>query len=322
MFPLFIKSALLALTVLLQGAFASDFQESNTRLVVIPGQNGLGGQNVRTVLPQFKQVHYVSTPEVFPDLGQSRCIKYLKETMNPLLADNNVEDIIIHASSQGTATAINYLANNPSQKVKALILEAVMGSGNSAVSHTVKNLMEPHMTLKPTKIPGSYYFLPYLAKFQMPLYSPSGMQPILNLHKLPRDLPIILIHSVADPQLSFHDAEAIYAGLRTFGNDSAYLLPVEERGHVCLLNTLKRGHLTNSLHHILKKHGLPYHEYFTKSTIDLSPYQPIAGESPYYSLRRQEIGSKLLGYGLTLYISVRILEWVQQFLYVKDNSLV
>lgn len=134
-----IKMSLVALFFLAHNALALQ----DTHLVVIPGQNGMGGQNVREVLPQFSQIHYVPTPEYIPDLGQSRCLKYLKATMQPLLANHNIHSIIIHASSQGTATALNYMAKYPNAKVKALILEAILSSGNDAVYHTIKPWKHP-----------------------------------------------------------------------------------------------------------------------------------------------------------------------------------
>ncbi|RTL07141.1 hypothetical protein EKK58_03105 [Candidatus Dependentiae bacterium] len=39
-------------------------------------------------------------------------------------------NIIIHATSQGTATILNYLSSNPNTKIKAVILETALASGN------------------------------------------------------------------------------------------------------------------------------------------------------------------------------------------------
>src|SRR5205814_610374 len=85
--------------------------ENNQRieLVVIPGQNELGGANINVVLPQFSsnRIHRVETPRIFPDFGQNRCISYLNKAMAPLLSNSEVTHAIIHASSQGTATTLN-----------------------------------------------------------------------------------------------------------------------------------------------------------------------------------------------------------------------
>lgn len=208
-----ITRALLCMVAACSNSFIAGMElpeHHNTHLLVIPGQNGLGGQNIKTVLPYFKDkdhlIHYVETPLWTPDLGQSRCVNYLKKTMSCL--ENNTP-VIIHASSQGTATAINYTAEHP-QQVRALILESILLSGNSAIEHTVKYCTFPSAT----SLPGSYYWMPYVAKFQFPLYSPAGNQAIFNADKLPIDLPIIIMHHTNDPQLSYKDAQALYAFLK------------------------------------------------------------------------------------------------------------
>jgi predicted esterase len=208
-------------------------QEYNTHLVVVPDQNGMGGQNAVKTLPYFENkphlVHYVETPNLIIDLGQNRCMQYLKQKMSLLTPKDKA---IIHASSQGTATTLNYTSKYP-EKIGALILESIMISGNSAISYNVPAV---------NKIPGSYYILPYLAKFQFPFYAPAGEQPIMNVNKLPNDLPIIILHHENDPQLSYQDAQALYAFLKhTQKNKNVYLMSKksDEWGHVLLLNDLK-----------------------------------------------------------------------------------
>jgi predicted esterase len=225
-------------------------QRSKTHLIVVPGQNGLGGiingqivSNTDIVLPQLKdQRHFVETPNWMIDFGQGRCLSYLEKTMSSLPKDNK-NKVILHASSQGTATALNYTANNP-QKVSALILEAVMLSGNSAISHTL--LGSPDSM--------AYYALPYAAKIVFPWYAPGGEQPILNLDKLPTNIPVIIIHATGDPQLSFQDAQALYAALAQ-KNKNVHLIDKKEYAHVLLLNESNTSEI-NAIQHILHQAGL------------------------------------------------------------------
>lgn len=205
----------------------------DTHLVIIPGQNGLGGDNIDVVLPYFKNKqhlkHKVETPLQLPDFGQGRCLNYLEQTMRSL---NETDKVILYASSQGTATAINYTAKNP-DKVNALILESIMLTGNSAIEYN-----------NPLSfVPGSYYFSPYLAKFLYPWYCPAGEQPLFNLNALPKTLPIIIIHTINDSQLSYKDAEALYTYLhycRKNETESNIYLISHDSGfspmHVNLLN--------------------------------------------------------------------------------------
>lgn len=255
----------------------------SVHLVVIPGQNGVGGGNVKSVLPQFKNIHYVSTPESLPDLGQGQCIKYLKNTISTLIENQDVDQIIIHASSQGTATALNYVSEQP-KKVKMLILEAVLASGNSAIFHTVDKMIMPSATA----LPLSYYWLPYLAKFTMPLYSPTGQQAIFNIQNLPQDLPIIILHSIYDPQLSFDDAMALYAGLKSNGHNAVYLFPIEAYGHVLLLGQNNHKEIS-AIHNILKHHGLLIHDASkSNKSNDFKEYQPEPDLAVYTELIRKE----------------------------------
>lgn len=226
---------------------------AKTRIVIIPGQNGDGGQNVCSILPEFKQVH-VKTPEDIKkmDFGQEHCLQCLEDAVNPLLESDDVEKIIFHASSQGTATLINFLKKKSSPKFKAVILEAIMGSGNSAIHHTVKNMGSSKLE----KLPWSYSWLPYLAKFFYRSYKPRGIQPIQDLDTIANTIPVIALHSTIDPQLSFSDAEAICQGLIKHGNKHVYFLPQKVYGHVRLINPIYNIDEVLKLRAILAGHDL------------------------------------------------------------------
>ena len=258
-----ILTALAAFT--LQAALGVETQQQQTHIVVIPGQNGLGGHNIRTVLPEFlkERIHRAETPKTFPDLGQNRCISYLEKQMKPLLDDSTVKNVILHGSSQGTATALNYTANNH-DKIGALILESVLLTGNSAIAHTVAPDSSSLFV---------HYALPYLAKIIFPFYAPAGKQAIITCDNLPKDLPIIILHATEDPQLSFKDAKALYAKLKTTNmNNNVYLLSVLAYNHVELLN--KGDKLITIINAILEQHNLLPTPKNQTDAIDLTPYQP------------------------------------------------
>lgn len=244
-----------------------------THLLVIPGQNGIGGDNVTRVLPHFAQnqdlIHLVETPLVIPDLGQGRCQNYLQQKINSLNL-NKDDKIILHGSSQGTATVLNYASKHPEQ-IGALILEAVLLSGNSAVYHTVENLMLPGAT----SLPGSYHWMPYAAKVQYPNYSPAGEQPICNVDKLPDTLPIIIIHHDKDPQLSHKDAQALYAHLKQKNNTVYFISTTSEWfGHVNLLDTKKHKSEIETINNILKQNNLLPSNPNEQLSVNSDTYQP------------------------------------------------
>jgi hypothetical protein len=269
--------------------------ENKTHLLIIPGQNGLGGQNVETVLPYFEknhqQAHTIETPLKLPDFGQNRCQNYLKDKIN-WLKENEVlrnNPLIIHASSQGTATAINYTAKNP-KNIKCLILESVMLSGNSAIEHTINTMMLPGVK----SIPCDYYGLPYLARCIYPSYSPAGEQPIDNIEALPTALPIIILHDTQDFQLSFKDAQALYAYLtHVKNNKNVYLFArASENGDHVLLLTDHHTTAITAINTILKIHNLlPSHPNERLSLNALQAYQPKIKQKwldHFYNVRNKE----------------------------------
>ena len=243
-------------------AIGMNTQINSSQLFVIPGQNGLGGQNIDKILPGFEPKK-VKTPCRYIDFGQTNCQKLLKDQIGP-----NDRDILIHASSQGTATAINWTANNP-DKVKALILESVLLTGNSAIHHTMDSMIFPGIG----KVPGSYYLFPYLAKLIFPFYAPAGEQPIFNAENLPKNLPIIIIHATKDAQLNFKDAQALYAFLKSeMKHDNVYLMPIDKESHVLLLGANSQE--TKGIKSILANHNLYQKENTKDVQEELQTYQP------------------------------------------------
>jgi hypothetical protein len=218
--------------------------------LIIPGQNGMGGDNVRdlAIMPEGTQFHDVATPKWFPDLGQSRCQKYLADVLKPLQKSENWNTkIVIHATSQATATTINYISKNPDD-VKFLILESILASGNSAIHHTANNLIAPRISPYLVDVRGSYYFYPYIAKCLHPLYWPAGEQAIESVKNISNNMTIIILHSAYDPQLSVDDAQALYYKLRTQGNDNTYFIRKNGSIHLYLLGYGSFRQTENRLH--------------------------------------------------------------------------
>jgi hypothetical protein len=268
------KIAILCIATL-YGSFSMSMESPKTHLLVIPGQNGMGGQNIETVLPYFAKnthlMHHVETPLYSPDFGQNQCQWFLNDKINWLKVYNQLHDydkIILHGSSQGTATTINYTANNPDKNIKAIILESVLLTGNSAIFHTVDNAISCDLP------DSSYYSLPYTAKSVFPSYSPSGEQPINNIDKLPTDLPIIILHDTKDFQLSFKDAQALYAYLTIVRKNKNVYLFAQESPYGKHINLLEKENLKEiaAINTILKIHDLlPLGDHLIK---DIQDYQP------------------------------------------------
>jgi len=269
------------------------------KVFVIPGQNGKGlddGYVTQVTKIPKGNIQRVGIPTSHwsIDLGQSGCTTYLKDALQ-----NNEDDFIIYANSQGTATALNFLSQNPNHrnKCKGMVLEAVLGSGNSAIYHTITDRLG-NPALK--KIPALYYWAPYFAKalFIFPTYSPGGDQPIKAVENLDIDGPIIIAHSEADPQLSYKDACAMYYALRQ-KKKNVYLIIKEGGRHIDIFSNENDASVKN----ILASHGLSPAEV---NSIDLRKYQPDpADHKPAYDeLKARERNHVWIKRGLRSVVSI------------------
>ncbi|HVX00974.1 MAG TPA: hypothetical protein VHA52_11140 [Candidatus Babeliaceae bacterium] len=245
--------------------FSSIWAMENVPLHIyaIPGQNGLGSSElyIKGLLNgEDIKVHQVETPKFFPDLGQYRCMSYLGKKLNA----QEAEPGIIIATSQGTATALNSAGD---EKIRGLILEAVLASGNDAIIHTLKGPLANQSRF--TNLPLSYYWLPYVVKLVFPCYWPAGKQPIKSIADIPNDKPIVIVHSERDPQLSYEGACALYYGLCAQGNVNTYLISKNDNRHIDICSG-KDGEVIKA---ILRKHKLlPYG--ITEENVDLNAYRP------------------------------------------------
>jgi hypothetical protein len=268
----------------------------------IRGQNGGGSEDwyVDKVLghDKIKQIP-VPNPSLLPDLGQGDCMRQFDKT----LKKNSQATGIIHATSQGTATALNYVAEKDQGKqVKGMVLESSLASGNSAINHTVKDGMGmPGLA----KLPFFYYWAPYIAKVMFPFYSPSGKQPIKSIAKIPKNMPIIFAHCTRDFQLSYDDSCALYYAARKNGNNNAYLMTKDKYAHVNILVDYSSSELrldvndVKAIRSILKKHDLMNSE-LADPSLDLTPYQPDPEQfkKVHDDLVRKEKNHERLGYAV------------------------
>lgn len=191
-------------------------------LLVIQGYNK--GGCTYPLLPEFVPQHIPTGQysEHWHDLGQNESLAAIKESLQQLNLTLQLDlnkQCILYACGEGALTTLNYIEQEHTEQVKMLILDNAFASGNSAIFYNAQKKF-PWVSL----LPLSYYWLPYLAKFKMLLYSPAGKQPILNIQKISKDLPIMIVH--AADELSFDHAKALYAGLRLHGNTNTYLFPV------------------------------------------------------------------------------------------------
>jgi hypothetical protein len=249
--------------------------------IVVPGQNGKGGKKFikHGVINTAKLSNY-STRRTKVDLGQDNCIQHFEEQYNrdpSAKSGNNM----LFGVSQGTATLVNSLArkthNQQEGTTKCLVLESVLGHGNSAIMHTLSNI--PVLAY----LPFARFWVPWLAKvFVFPTYKPHGKQVFSSAKKLSPNIPIVIMHDKNDPQLSINDARKTYCALKSRESDqnNVYLLEVEApHGLGRHIDILRNNPVQQAaLQVIYKKHGLPYKQNIDTANVDLTLYQPSVKE--------------------------------------------
>jgi len=230
-----------------------------THMVVLSGMNGNGGQNVIRTMKPFppSHIHRVAyAHDCIPDLGQDVCMQGLHLVMCRLNKDPSVSHILVHATSQGTATILNYMGYYPDscRKLSALVLESILASGNLSIASVCGA----------TLIPIVNWTLPLLSTWIMAGYRPNGPQAIHSITSKwgtkYKHVPIVLLQTEEDretPALGFY---AVCAALERQGCSSVYSFLLPRHQHVGLLEFERETCSPEwaMTHGILKWHGLPY----------------------------------------------------------------
>ncbi len=267
----------------------------HTHYVIIPGICGHGGTHLFTEkvisCPQ-EHTTFVETPakieglnlldRSYADFGQKNCQAFMTQTIDPLFERADITKIVFHASSQGTASLIHYLANRSEQlkenakfdKIGAIILESVMASGNGAIYQCVTQTFKFHAIeygkwLRYT--PFSHIWIPLVATSVFPHYDPFAQQPIDRIKSLPVDVPLIILHPKKDHVLPYQSAVSFIRELKNhrasqLGADQAqhtYFMPSDRAIHIDVLSS----HIQETEHHdnyeSIKQEATLFKQYFT-----------------------------------------------------------
>ncbi|MFA6066634.1 MAG: hypothetical protein WC707_05640 [Candidatus Babeliaceae bacterium] len=264
-----------------------------------PGRGGFAFENyhiVNTSKDATVRFTTLASPWYKIDLGQDNCIQDFEKQLHEPPYKNNKH--YFYGISQGTATLFNWLGKmsheEQEKNAHCLVLESVLGSGDSAILHTIesaaslKNEQMPYtvrfilsLATSTTYFPFARAWLPLAAKIAFPTYNPFGKQAVTSAKKISPNIPVIIMHNHADPQLSINDAREVYCSLRENGHKGAYLFEIEctEPAHVSILHydkNIEKSIL--SLQAIYRKHKLPYREIEGIDKIELEGFKPSAQE--------------------------------------------
>lgn len=255
---------LIPLTLCSMRSMASVNNELQKVVYAIPGQNGQGSSSsyIQSVLGSY-DIHQVETPSLLPDLGQRFCQRHLGRA----LEWGNGKPGIVYATSQGTATALNYLSNYPEDnQIKALVLESSFASGNNVIHNTFTHIFKKDFF-------GSSCITPYLSSLSICRgYRPGGQQPIFSVNKIPTSTPIILTHSHDDQCIPIEETYALYYKLRDMGNHNTYLLCPKGTLHTSILQNDSEAQKV--IRRILNQHDLSIDSQPKEAMDNFQAYQP------------------------------------------------
>lgn len=279
-------------------------QESNIGKIedyfafVVPGASGLGGESFEGIInTSEKNTKNCGTLySLYTDLGQGNCIEHFAKQLK--VYEDVIEKmaLLISGISQGTATVINWLAQQPldvQERVGVLILESVVESGNSAILYTIENgllVSRKYPLLKAackatSYLPFARVWLPLTAKIMFPTYNPWGKQAIDAVEKISNRIPVIIMHNIHDQQTSIDGAIALYLKFLENQND-VYLFTANQEGRRDHFNIINIGSIDDkkmklgALQEIYKKHNLPINPIWVSkiSEEQLKQFQPDGQE--------------------------------------------
>ena len=216
------------LAVSLQAHGMENKQNQEFHSIIMPGLNGGGGADHidNNVVNTLNPSRYTPLKGWNIDLGQGNCIRDFERQFNQDTQAKNKQRLFF-GISQGTATLTNWLAqkshSEQEKAAKLLVLEGVLGSGNSAIMHNAHSYAHPLITY----LPFARAWIPFVAKVFFPTYNPFGKQAICSAKKLSRKLPVVILHNKKDPETPINDAREYYCTLREQGNNNAYLMEVD-----------------------------------------------------------------------------------------------
>jgi hypothetical protein len=243
--------------------------------------------------PKEARIQYKDNPKKMELLSSSDLSQ--NYSLGPMEKSKG-EKKVIHGALLGTTVILNAFENK-NFAPDALILESPVMSINSAIIHKVSTVI-PMID----KLPGVYYWGPYLARIFFLYYAPSGKQPIKLIDKIPKDIPILIIHPEYDTNSSIDDSRALYYHLKKSGNNNVYFIDkaLDNEGWC---NLLAPGivKLFLTLHKIIEVDEL-------EQFFDLSQYRPNHEQfkRQYETLTSREKNHERLFYvmSVTIFLSV------------------
>jgi predicted esterase len=246
---IFLISGSLFLPVLFNGA------EPNFSIYYCPEQtnssdkigyifaHGLGAthEQASLFLPLVSKRWIFNTPTIlfdFPDaknnnmeyhathvnLGQETDIQRLEYAFEKACEQFPEYKFVLGGISRGSATIINFVALHQPQSIGALVLESPFDLVDNVINHILERFCLRW-------IPFSKKIAYKIAKKNFPLLNMNGVFPIYVVNKIPRTIPIIIIHSRRDKTIPINSSRNLYKELLVAGHTHVYILELASGQH-------------------------------------------------------------------------------------------
>lgn len=203
-------------------------------------------------------------------LGQASELRAIDHVVREITAQSckNRSGVMVGVS-RGAVASINYCALYKPQHIKALILESPFDHIDNAIAQRVQN---SYCSWIPgiNKV-GSAIF-PYL----YPKHQKKGPQPINIITELPKDLPILLVHSKQDKVTPVACSYRLINILKQAGHQHVYFLEFEQGAHAKLHLSDNAQLYQEVAHAFLAKYGFAHDpELATAGKASLEKYKIV-----------------------------------------------
>lgn len=153
---------------------------------------------------------------------------------------------ILMGVSMGASTILNYTSLYYTPDIKALIAETPFDEVESILKSILGFTYEGLKNLAHSWI--------------YPLYNPNGIKPLFAIQKLPKELPILLVHASTDELIPLQCSRHLYYHLRQNGHRHVYLLELSAGKHANYIFAKDAQKYQETVHAFYKKYNLPHDE--------------------------------------------------------------
>lgn len=200
------------------------------------------------------------------NLGQETDIQAFKQAYSKVCDALPDHGVVACGVSRGAVTILNCAAQL--DNLRAIIVESPFDTLKSVVKNLLRNY-------KVHWVPFSTAIGMKIALNKFPLIDYKGAFPIDHVDKLPKDLPIMLVHSRRDWVVQVNCSRRLYIKLLESNHTNVYYLELASGNHARLLCGPEGQLYHNIVHAFYKKHGLPHDESSAKEGMPhLKHFQP------------------------------------------------